>query len=400
MAVLRRQVDQAPPVIPGVAPELWDRISWMLAKDPGSRPASAAEAYAALAPLESSLASRPALAPWSGPETATPIRTGIPADQAYLPTHGGPAAYDTVLRHRDRGELAAPGGAGEGTPQSVVGGPPADPQVPLTSPPSRRRRQARIAALAVAVITVIGLVTGVALAATHRPASLRPTADSRTTASRAPVSPAAVQPTPTPATSAPDSSPAPETASAPDVLPSAGTQPAPQLSVITQTVTDPPPPSASPSPSPSPSPSSTTSLSAAEEQLVNMLNSSVLDNCTSRPEGEGGDVLAAVNCSAVRSGPTLRPLAETLTAGSAETWFQNVTSSFTSNDNCPGGEYVGTWQSGSTVEGQLGCGLQSNGLYRIVWIVDGDIGLIADGSNGQSLYSWWKASACQVVNGC
>ena len=75
VAVLRRQSDQAPPVIPGVPAELWDRIAWMLAKDPGSRPSSAAEAYAALAPLVSSLASRPALAPWAGPESWTPIQT-------------------------------------------------------------------------------------------------------------------------------------------------------------------------------------------------------------------------------------------------------------------------------------------------------------------------------------
>ena len=109
LAVLRRQADQAPPVIPGVPAELWDRIAWMLAKDPGSRPASAAEAYAALAPMESSLATRPALAPWAGPEAGTLIRTAPPADQAGPQDHDGPVPHATVLRHRDRGEVGRAG---------------------------------------------------------------------------------------------------------------------------------------------------------------------------------------------------------------------------------------------------------------------------------------------------
>ena len=67
LAVLRRQADQAPPIIPGVPAELWDLIARMLAKDPRSRPASAEQAYAALAPLERSSAAWPALAPWAGP---------------------------------------------------------------------------------------------------------------------------------------------------------------------------------------------------------------------------------------------------------------------------------------------------------------------------------------------
>ncbi len=399
LAVLRRQTDQAPPVIPGVAPELWDRIAWMLAKDPGSRPASAAEAYAALAPLESSLASRPALAPWAGPEDGTPIRTVTPADQAYQQTHDGPAPYATVLRHRDRGELAAPGDTSGRTPRHGAGGPLASLQMPLTPPPSRRKRQARMAALVVALVAVIALGTTVALAATHRPVSLRPAADGRTTVPQATMSSAKVQPTRVRKAPKPDPSPSPDfspsPASAPDVLPSADTQPKPEVSVTTKTVTGPPPSSASPSPSPSP----TATLSAAEQQLVDMLNSGILDNCTGAPNEEGNDVLAAVNCSAVSSGPTLRPLAETLAAGSAATWFQNNTNGFPGGGTCPDGDYVGYWEHDGTDDGPIGCG-QHNGLYRIVWVVDGDVGLIADGSSSQSLYNWWVASACQVVNAC
>jgi len=391
LAVLRRQADQAPPVIPGVASELWDRIAWMLAKDPESRPASAAAACAALASLESSLGSRPALDPWAGPEAGTPIRTATPADQADAQTHGEPAAHATVLRHRDRGEVAAPWDTSGPAVRSGADGPLVGMQMPLTSPTPRRRRQTRLAALAVALVAVIGLVTGGAMAATHRPTSLRPTAEGRTTAPPATVASAPVRPTRAGMTSAPDTSSS--LASAPDALPQAGTQPAPQPSVITMTVTGPPPTSASPSPSPSP----TTSFSTAEQQLVNMLNSSILDDCTGQPDEEDSVVLAAVNCSATSSGPTQPPLAETLAAGSADTWFQDNTSGYTSNNDCPDGEYVGTWQDNGTILGQMGCGMNSNGLYQIVWVASGDVGLIADGSNSQSLYNWWMDNACQVL---
>ncbi len=199
VAVLRRQADQAPPVIPGVPAELWDRIAWMLAKDPGARPSSAAEAYAALAPLESSLASQSALAPWDGPESWTPAQTALPAartvtapGQASPRDHNVTAPGATVLRHRDRGEVAAPGDPGGPTPRPGEDrGPLARMQMPLPSS-SRRRRQAGVAVLAVALAAVLGLVTTVAIAATHhRSASLRPGADGRTAALRASVSPVA-----------------------------------------------------------------------------------------------------------------------------------------------------------------------------------------------------------------
>jgi tRNA A-37 threonylcarbamoyl transferase component Bud32 len=200
VAVLRRHTDQAPPAIPGVPAELWDRIAWMLAKDPGSRPSSAAEAYAALAPLEAPLAAQPALARWAGPESWAPAQTAPPAAQTVtapgrvgLQDHGGPVPGGTVLRHRDRGEVAAPGDPGGLTPR--LGGDRgllAHMQMPATSS-SRRRRQAGVAVLAVALATVLGLVTTMAIAAMHhRPTSQHPAADGRRTAAlKASVSPAA-----------------------------------------------------------------------------------------------------------------------------------------------------------------------------------------------------------------
>jgi serine/threonine protein kinase len=199
VAVLRRQADQAPPVIPGVPAELWDPIAWMLAKDPGARPSSAAEAYAALAPLQAPLAAQPALAPWAGPESWTPAQTAPPAAQTMtapgrvgLQDHGGPVPGATVLRHRHRGEVAAPGDPGGLRPPGAEGGLLAHMQMPVTSS-SRRKRQAGVAVLAVALATVLGLVTTMAMAAIHhRSASQHPAADGRRTAAlKASVSPAA-----------------------------------------------------------------------------------------------------------------------------------------------------------------------------------------------------------------
>jgi serine/threonine protein kinase len=411
LAVLRRQADQAPPVIPGVPAELWDRIAWMLAKDPGSRPVSATEAYAELAPLESSLASWPALAPWTGPEAGMPTQTAHPAGQAGLQDHDGPASSATVLRHRDRGpaDAASRGGGGPVPPPEAGGGPLAGMRTLLASPTSRRKRQARVAVLAVALAAVLGLVTTVAMAATHRPATLRPAADGRTTtppriASSTNPS-ASVRPTDSLTQAASDSTVAAGAGSVSGTGPTGGSNPSPGSLVVTKTVTgsqagqSPTPSSSSPSPSPSPSPSATASLSTAEQQLVNMLNANQLDRCTARPDEENGDVLAAVNCSATTSGPTLRPLAELLTAGSGQTWFQNNTRGFTSTSDCLAGSLVGTWHN-SVASGPLGCTIWSNNTLRIVWVVGGDVALIAEGSDYQAMFDWWKSNACPVPSVC
>lgn len=130
-----------------------------------------------------------------------------------------------------------------------------------------------------------------------------------------------------------------------------------------------------------------------------MLNANQLDRCTARPDEEGGDVLAAVNCSATTSGPTLRPLAELLTAGSGQTWFQNNTRGFTSTSDCLAGSLVGTWHN-SVASGPLGCTIWSNNTLRIVWVVGGDVALIAEGSDYQAMFNWWKSNACPVPSVC
>jgi serine/threonine protein kinase len=111
LAVLRRQVEQPPPPIPGAPAELWGQIESLLAKDPRSRPGSAVVALDRLAPLQARMDRMPALPPmpdqFSRPPGQSPpgresaqIRTGHERDQ----TVTGPGSGQTVLRARDRGQ--------------------------------------------------------------------------------------------------------------------------------------------------------------------------------------------------------------------------------------------------------------------------------------------------------
>ena len=61
LAVLRRHVEQPPPPIPGIPAPLRAQLEALLAKDPGDRPPSAAQAAASLARLAGSLAELPPL---------------------------------------------------------------------------------------------------------------------------------------------------------------------------------------------------------------------------------------------------------------------------------------------------------------------------------------------------
>ena len=158
LAVLRRQVDEAPPPIPGVPAELWEQVSWMLAKDPQSRPASAAEAAAALAPLGSSLAALPALPPRPGPEAGTPVPSPAIAGQ----DPAGSVRHATVLRYRDRGD--SPDRDGSGSVASQGAG--AEPLAPATTR-SWLRSTPAIAALAVGLAAVLAVAAELVLPRLH-----------------------------------------------------------------------------------------------------------------------------------------------------------------------------------------------------------------------------------------
>jgi serine/threonine protein kinase, bacterial len=230
LAVLRRHVEQPPPPVPGVPGELWEQIESLLAKDPRSRPGSAAAALGRLAPLQNRLDGRPALPPMPGQPAPVPGQT-MPGrgygqttpgreygqttpGQGYGQITPGREPGQTVLRARDRG--LAPAGENEPPPgvSSRAGRGPAG---------ARRRRRAAIISLP-AVLVILAAAVGWLL--THSPHGASPVADSQTTpTSHASLS---VQRTPpkTATRSAPQAQPtslaaSPEAESAPSVTPQA-----------------------------------------------------------------------------------------------------------------------------------------------------------------------------------
>jgi hypothetical protein len=145
----------------------------------------------------------------------------------------------------------------------------------------------------------------------------------------------------------------------------------------------------------SPLPSSTSSLTHGEQQLVSVLNSNYLTGCTGRPDLEGRGIVAAVNCQSMEPGPTKRPLVEQFSdLGSAHEWFTNNTVGFVDKGNCADGYKLGTWTYNDVTAGMLGCSYTARGGFRMVWVIDSaKIGVIADGSDGSTMYAWWTKFA-------
>jgi len=172
LAVLRRQVEQPPPPIPGAPAELWAQIESLLAKDPRSRAGSAVAALDRLAPLQASLDRQPALPPMPDQLPRTPGQTG-PGRAMTRPGSGrttqGREPQHTVLRARDRGA----GLAGENGLPPVISG-----RTGRTR--GQQRRKAAIISLP-AVLVILAAAVGWLL--THS-SHAAPVSDSRTTATQ------------------------------------------------------------------------------------------------------------------------------------------------------------------------------------------------------------------------
>jgi tRNA A-37 threonylcarbamoyl transferase component Bud32 len=182
LAVLRRQVEQPPPPIPGAPAELWAQIGSLLAKDPRSRPASAVAALGRLAPLQHRLDRLPALPPMPDQPAPMPGQT-LPPWESGQTTMGrergqtatGPGSGQTVLRARDRGQ----GPAGESGPPPVVPG--------RAGRGGRgrvraQRRRAVLIALSAALVVVAAAAAGLLL--TRSPHTASPAADPHIAATR------------------------------------------------------------------------------------------------------------------------------------------------------------------------------------------------------------------------
>jgi hypothetical protein len=139
-------------------------------------------------------------------------------------------------------------------------------------------------------------------------------------------------------------------------------------------------------------PGQTAVLSHGEQQLVNQLSPNDLTNCYGRPDQEGGGIVAAVNCYTVAPGPTKHPLVVQFSdIAAAQMWFSNNTTGYVDQGDCPGGHKLGTWTHNEVDAGMLGCTYTTSGGFRMVWVIDEAlIGVIADGSNGSTMWTWWQ----------
>ena len=166
LAVLRRQMEQPPPPVPGAPAELWEQIESLLAKDPQSRPGSAAAALDRLAPLQAWMDRMPALPPMPDQLLRTPGQT-LPGRESGQTITGqerdqtitDPGSGQTVLRARDRGQ----GPAGETGPGPNVPGRGGHGRVP-----SRGRRRAAVLALPAALVILAAAVGVLVIRSPHR----------------------------------------------------------------------------------------------------------------------------------------------------------------------------------------------------------------------------------------
>jgi hypothetical protein len=186
LAVLRRQVEDAPAPIPGLPIGLWSYIESLLAKDPSARPRSASQAADTLLPLEPELAGLPALPPmtaWPGAEGGRRMSVAADTGQAYLTTTSlaGPASRETVLRQRDRRSqpgvitATAPGHARSDYPGAAA----VTDHRPRRSGWSRLRKRPVAVWMAAVVVAVLAAVVGLVIARSLARSPSHPAAVSR-----------------------------------------------------------------------------------------------------------------------------------------------------------------------------------------------------------------------------
>ena len=163
LAVLRRQAEEPPPLIPGLPPRLWAYLESLLAKDPAARPASAARATDMLLTLEPELAGLPPLplmsaAPPAG--TASRMSLGAEPDPFGRPGLDDRPSRGTLLRYRDRGggtdELSA------AASERARFGPPGVAAAFTAHRPKRPPLRSRPVALALASATAVAVLAVVA----------------------------------------------------------------------------------------------------------------------------------------------------------------------------------------------------------------------------------------------
>ena len=159
--------------------------------------------------------------------------------------------------------------------------------------------------------------------------------------------------------------------------------------------------------SPTMSASPTIPVTESDQTLINHLDAKYFNtsDCQDRSDQQSNvDALAAINCPAYEENgnvPVGNPLVVQFANGSAlMQWFNANTSGFPQSNGCDRNGYIGMWHTSSGTQGQLGCAEIKNGTdFRMVWtLTSANIGVIADGSSDNALWSWWTSASS--VTGC
>lgn len=170
IAVLHRHLSDEPLPIPNAPPQMWSLVESLLAKDPDSRPQSAAQVADVLAAIEPSLAGLPALPVMPAPvfQPAAP-RRATPHPDTQVVSHpaavAAPGAMDpalateTVLRQPDPGRAPEPG--------SMPSGP---------QPRRARPIRGRLAAFVLSAAVLAAAAAAAVLITRHPSAAPRPDA--------------------------------------------------------------------------------------------------------------------------------------------------------------------------------------------------------------------------------
>ncbi|MEO3808290.1 hypothetical protein ABGB17_04740 [Sphaerisporangium sp. B11E5] len=158
-----------------------------------------------------------------------------------------------------------------------------------------------------------------------------------------------------------------------------------------------PAPSPSPSLTPAPSPSGT-GFTDQERALVAMLSTNVMIDCDPARDEETGDIVAAVNCTAARTGPSKRPLVMKFATKEAMQEWLSSRSRGLPDRGCGTGDSTGDWQHDKVDIGILTCKPGNDDNYLAMWtFTDHNIGVIAEAANRKTIWNWWTKNAYLVT---
>lgn len=135
-------------------------------------------------------------------------------------------------------------------------------------------------------------------------------------------------------------------------------------------------------------------FSQQEANLLATLNKSEFEKCSAKPDKENTEIVAALNCNAVRPGPDRRPFIVRVSDPAALSRLADrEAAALNGYGDCSRGEdFKGTWSNKlGTVRGTMVCATNEEGYFRIWWAFDTtNIYMVAEAKDSAALYHWWS----------